>query len=60
MDLEIILLSEISQRQIYCLYVESKKKKDTDEIMYKIETDSQTLKKKCMVTKEERGRKKMN
>ena len=59
MDLEIILLSEISQRQIYCLYVESKKK-DTDKIMYKIETDSQTLKKENMVTKEKRGSKKMN
>ena len=41
MDLEIIIRSEvISQRHIYHLYVESKK--DTNEHIYKTETDSQT------------------
>ena len=48
MDLEIILLSEVSQTKInviwYYLYVESKKKKDTNELIYKTETDSQTSK----------------
>ena len=43
-DLEIIRLSEVSQRKtniIWChLYVESKKKKDTNELIYK--TDLQT------------------
>ena len=46
MDLEIIILSEISQRKtnvIYRLYVESKKKKnDTNELIHKTEIDSQT------------------
>ena len=43
MDLEIIILSEVSQTNIiwYHLYVESKKKIDTNELIYKIETDSQ-------------------
>jgi len=49
MDLETIMLSEISQRKInimqYHLYVESKKKKkDTKELMYETEIDSQTQK----------------
>ena len=43
MDLEIIMLSEVSQRKTsiicYHLYVESKKKKnDTNELIYKTET----------------------
>ena len=47
MDLEIIILSEVSQRKTniiwYHLYAESKKKKkDTFEIIYKTETDSHT------------------
>ena len=45
MDLEINKLSEVSQRKTniisYHLYVESKKN-DTNELIYKIETDSQT------------------
>ena len=45
MDLEIIILSEISQRKahttLYHLYVESKKN-DTNELIYKTEIDSQT------------------
>ena len=44
MDLEIIILNEESQRKkniIYHLHVESKKN-DTNELIYKTETDSQT------------------
>ena len=43
MDLEIIILSEVRQRQIswYHSYVESEKN-DTNELIYKTETDSQT------------------
>ena len=45
MDLEIITLSEVSQRKKnitwYNLYVESKKNY-TNELIYKTETDSQT------------------
>ena len=45
MDLEIIILSEVSQRKartpLYHLYVESKKN-DTNELIYKTEIDSQT------------------
>ena len=41
MDMEIIILREVRERQIrYC--VESKKKKYTNELIYRIETDSQT------------------
>ena len=51
-DMEIIILSEISQRKTniirYHLYVESNKN-DTDELIYKRETDSD-LKIKLMVT----------
>ena len=44
MDLEIITLNEVSQRKTniirYCLHVESKKKKKgTNELIYKTETD---------------------
>ena len=50
MDLEIIILNEVSQRWTniirYCLYSESKKKKDTNELIYKTEN-------KVMVTKGE-------
>ena len=45
MDVEITILSEISQRKTniiwYHLYVESKKN-DTNELIYKTELDSQT------------------
>ena len=44
MDLEIIILSEVSQRKTniwYCLYVQSKKN-DTNKCIYKTETGSQT------------------
>ena len=45
MDLEIIILNEVNQRtiniMIHHLYVESKKN-DTNELIYKTETDSQT------------------
>jgi len=44
MDLDVIIVSEVSQTKtnIIChhLYVESKK--DTNELIYRIETDSQT------------------
>ena len=46
MDLEIIILSEVNQRKTniicYPLYVEPKKKNDTNEFICKTETDSQT------------------
>ena len=46
MDLEIIILTEVSQRKTkilwHSLYVESKKKNYTNELIYKTETDSQT------------------
>ena len=58
MDLEIIILSEVRQRKtnitVDHLYVESKKN-DTNEVIYKTETDSD-IENKLMVTKEERGR----
>ena len=45
-DLQIIILNEVSQRKTnticYHLYVESKRKKDTNELIYKTEIDSQT------------------
>ena len=46
MDLEITILSEVSQTEkentVYHLYVKSKKKNDTNELIYKTEIDSQT------------------
>ena len=47
MDLEIVIQSEVSHRKIniiwHHLYVKYKKKKtDTNELIYKAETDSQT------------------
>ena len=42
MDLEIIILSEVEDIYDYHLYVESKN--STNELIYKIETDSQTYK----------------
>ena len=46
MDLEIIILSEVSQRQISydIAYMWNLKKIGTNELIYKIETDSQTQK----------------
>ena len=45
MDLELIILSEVSQRKTniisYHLYVDSKNN-DTNELIYKTETDSQS------------------
>ena len=44
MDLEIIMLSEVRERQIvYYFYVDSKKKKkwSTNELIYKAETELQ-------------------
>ena len=38
----------------YHLYVESNKKDDTNELIYKTETDSQSFENKHMVTKGER------
>ena len=53
MDLEIIILSEVSQRHIwYFFYVESKnkkKKKETNELIYKAEKEI-----KLMVTEGEK------
>ena len=46
MDLEIIILSEVSQTKTniiwYHLYAESKKKSYANELIYKTEMDSQT------------------
>ena len=47
MDLEIIILSEVTQRKtnIICYdiaYMQNLKKIDTNELIYKTETDSQT------------------
>ena len=57
MDREIIILSEVRQRNIiwYHLYADLKNKKDTNELIYKTETDPQTYKTKLMVTKGEMG-----
>ena len=44
MDLEIVIQSEVSQTEKdirYHLYVKSKKKKGTNEFIYKTETESQ-------------------
>ena len=51
MDLEIIILAKVSQRQIYDIYVCDLKK--TNESICKTETDSQT-ENKCMILKEEK------
>ena len=44
MDLEIIRLSEVSQRQIYDITYMQNLKDNTNELAYNIETDSQTQK----------------
>ena len=58
MDLEIFILSAASQtrdRHVICyhLYVESKKKRDTNELIYKTETNSQTSRTNLWLPKEE-------
>ena len=59
-DLEIIILSEVSQKEkdkyhtISFICGRSKKKNDTNELIYKTEIDPQT-ENKLMVTKGERG-----
>ena len=55
MDLEIIILSEVRERQIsyYITYMENLKNNDTEKLNFKTETDAQT-EKKLMVTKGER------
>jgi len=43
MDLEIIILREVKERQIYnIVYMCNLKNNDTNELIYKRETDSQT------------------
>ena len=59
MDLEIIVLSEVSQRQISyeitCMWnLKLKKKNDPNELTYRTETDSDT-ENKLKVTKKDRG-----
>ena len=52
MDLEIIILSEVSERQTsYDITYMWNIKKDTNEVICRIERDSQTLKKNFMVPK---------
>ena len=53
MNLEIITLSEVSQRHMISLICQMQKK-NTSELIYKTEIDSQTLKTN-MVIREERG-----
>ena len=54
MDLEILILSEISQTQkdkyMICLYAESKTRGDTSELIYKTEAESH-VENKFMVTR---------
>ena len=58
MDLEIIVLSEVRQRKTniiwYHLYVESKEN-ESNELIYKTETDSQTLKTNLCLPKGKHG-----
>ena len=42
MDLEIIILSEVRERQIYAITYVWNLKKDTNELIYKTEVDPQT------------------
>ena len=55
MDLEIIILSKVRKKTntIYHLYVESKKKNDTYELIYKMGTRVTDIENKFMVTKRE-------
>ena len=44
-DLEVVILSEVNQRQKPCdIYSSNLKKNNTNEFIYKTETDSETLK----------------
>ena len=58
MDLEIIILTEVNQKKKdkYCmlLLIHGILKNDTNELIYKTETDSQISKNKLIVTKMER------
>ena len=60
MDLELIILSEVSQTKIniiwYHSYVESDFLNDINELIYKTETDSQISKKKLWLPKGKHGR----
>ena len=52
MDLEIIIIKEVRQRQIsYNITYKWNLKKDTNELIYKIERNSQALNNKFMVTR---------
>ena len=59
MDLEIVILSEVSQTEKDKYHMISLihgiLKNDTNELIYKTETDPQTYKTKLMVTKGEMG-----
>ena len=61
MDQEMIILSEEIQIEkdkyhvIFVLYVESRKKNDTNKLIYKTETDSQTLKTNLWLPKGKHG-----
>ena len=55
MNLEIIVLSEVSQIKTNIIYVWNLKY-DTNDLIYKTETDSQTLKTNLGLPKGERGR----
>ena len=55
-DLEIIILTEVNQRQIpYYLYVESNFRNDTKELIYKTETDSLISKSNLWLPKRKGG-----
>ena len=61
MDLEIVILSKFRERQTsyattYTWNLKKKKKKDTNEVIYKIEKDSQTQKSNLWLTKGKGGR----
>ena len=59
-DLEIIILNEVGERQIYDSTYMWNLKNDTDELTYKTETDSQTQKTNLWLPKEKRvGRDKL-
>ena len=57
MQLEIIILTEVRKRQIpYDITSKWNCKNDTNEVTYKIETDSQTLKTNVWLLKRKWGR----
>ena len=58
MDPEMIILSEVGQTSYDITYMWNlKKKKDKNELIYKTETDSQTLKTNLWLPKEKQGQK---